>query len=234
MKDIMDAAAAAGATLSEDAALKLEKYMTLLLEWNEKMNLTAITRRDEIIKKHFADSLSLLTAKIPRNARVIDIGAGAGLPSIPLAAARPDLDILMLDALGKRVRFLKECIFRLNLQSSALHARAEDAAKTQLRESFDVAVARAVAPMAVLAEYALPFVKMGGFFAAMKGGAPEEELAEAAEATELLGGKIEEIKRVELFDFLHTIVIVRKTSPTAAKYPRKAGKPEKEPLGASK
>lgn len=218
-----------------DAQLKqFERYMELLLEWNEKINLTAITEKNEILVKHFLDSVTLLqSGKLPEGASVIDIGAGAGFPSIPVKIARPDLKVIMLDSLNKRIDFLKLVTNELELTDiKAIHARAEDGARTDLRESFDLATARAVADLSVLAEYALPFVKVGGYFVAMKGSAPEEEINGAKPAIKVLGGQIEEVKDIPIPEgcLNHSLVIIKKLAKTPSKYPRKAGKPVKDPI----
>ena len=211
-----------------------EKYMQMMLDYNEKVNLTAITERDEIIEKHFMDCVSLLMSeKLFENCSMIDIGTGAGFPSIPVKIVRPDIDITMLDALNKRITFLNSVIDELKLPKiKAVHMRAEDAGKIkEMREKYDISVARAVADMAVLSEYALPFVKKDGYFVAMKGSAPDEELENAKGAIKQLGGKTEEVKKVILPSGIeHSLIIVRKVSETPARFPRKAGKPVKEPL----
>lgn len=221
-------------SLSLEQLDRFEKYMEMLISVNEKMNLTAITEKNEIIIKHFLDSLTLiLSGKLEDGASLIDIGAGAGFPSIPVKIARPDLKVTMLDSLNKRVNFLNDVIAELNLEDiNAVHSRAEDGARSSLREKFDVATARAVADLSVLAEYALPFVKVGGYFVAMKGTAPEEEINGAKACVKAMGGKIEAVKEIHMDEgnLNHTLVIIKKTEKTASKYPRKAGKPSKEPI----
>ena len=234
MEILSKGAARLGLELGDTQLKQFERYMSLLLEWNEKINLTAITEKDEILVKHFLDSITLLlSGKLPQSASLIDIGAGAGFPSVPVKIARPDLDVTMLDSLNKRIDFLNCVIKELGLADiKAVHARAEDGARTELRESFDIATARAVANLSVLAEYALPFVKVGGYFVAMKGTAPEEEINAAKPAIKLLGGKIEDVREIYIpeGDLSHTRVIVKKTGKTPSKYPRKAGKPVKDPI----
>ena len=223
-----------GICLDELKIKQFRDYMDLLLDRNEKVNLTAITEKDEVISKHFLDSMALLcSGKLYKEVSMIDIGAGAGFPSIPIKIARPDVRVTMLDSLNKRIDFLNDVISLLQLSEiRAIHSRAEDGARTELRESFDIATARAVADLAVLAEYALPFVKVGGYFIAMKGTAPEEEINSAKPAIKALGGKIEEVKDIFIEDgrLEHTLVIIKKTAKTPSKYPRKAGKPAKEPI----
>ncbi len=212
----------------------LEKYAQIMLEYNEVMNLTAITEPDEIREKHFLDSLTLITSKkLQEGCSLIDIGAGAGFPSLPVKIVREDINLTMLDSLNKRIGFLNEVINNLGIEKArAIHFRAEDGGKDKaLREKFDVATARAVADLAVLAEYALPFVRVGGYFVALKGNAPEEEINNAKRAIKEMGGQIEEVKEVFLPSGInHCLVIIKKISNTPSKYPRKAGKPSKEPI----
>ncbi len=220
--------------ISEKACSDLEKYSELLTEHNKVMNLTAITEKSEIRIKHFADCLSLLTLGIIKDGMSIaDVGTGAGFPGLPLKIAAPSLCVTLIDALEKRVGFLNTVIEKLSLENiSAVHKRAEDAGHdSHLRESFDIAASRAVAPLSVLSEYCLPLVKTGGYFLAMKGPDPESEVKEAKSAVETLGGKTEEIKRLTVADgIVHSAVIIKKISQTPQKYPRKAGKPAKSPL----
>ena len=234
MERLKSGAEKLGIHLDDLKLRQFQEYMDLLLEWNEKMNLTAITEKDEIISKHFLDSITLLCSeKVNGGMSLVDIGAGAGFPSMPVKIARPDLKITMLDSLNKRIDFLNEVVSSLGLNEiQAIHSRAEDGARTVLRESFDIATARAVADLAVLAEYALPFVKVGGYFIAMKGTAPEEEINSAKPAIKAMGGRIEEVKEVFIEDgqLNHTLVIIKKLEKTPSKYPRKAGKPAKDPI----
>ena len=223
-----------GIELSDIQLRQFQDYMSLLLDWNERINLTAITEEDEIISKHFLDSMTLICSeKLKVGDSLIDIGAGAGFPSIPVKIARPDLNITMLDSLNKRIDFLDEVVSKLELKDiEAIHSRAEDGARTYLRESFDIATARAVANLAILAEYTLPYVKVGGYFVAMKGTAPEEEINSSKPAIKAMGGKIEEVKEVFIEDgqLEHTLIIIKKIEKTPSKYPRKAGKPAKDPI----
>jgi 16S rRNA (guanine527-N7)-methyltransferase len=229
---LKNGAAAFGAEIDDDMLRQLFRYKGLLLEWNEKMNLTAITDDKEIILKHFVDSLSIVPY-IKEAGSLIDVGTGAGFPGIPLKIAIPSLDTVLLDSLEKRVGFLGTAISELGLEGiKAVHMRAEDAGKSaEFRERFDAAAARAVASMPVLLEYCLPFVRTGGVFIAMKGSSTEE-ISMSEKALEILGGKIEEVKEFTLpdTDIKRSIVIVRKLRQTPTKYPRKAGKPSKEPL----
>lgn len=232
--NLIEEAAKFNIEISEKANEKLEKYTEMMLRYNEVMNLTAITEPDEIKEKHFLDSVTLLLCgKLFEGCSLIDIGAGAGFPSVPVKTVREDIKLTMLDSLNKRINFLNDVIKELQFENaSAIHSRAEDAGKSkQLREKFDIATARAVADLAVLCEYALPFVKVGGYFVAMKGSAPEEEIEGAKKAIREMGGEIEEVKETVLPSGInHCLVIIRKVVPTPSKYPRKAGKPAKEPV----
>lgn len=204
-------------------------YYQLLREWNEKMNLTAITEPMDVVQKHFVDSLTCLNTGL-LTGRVIDVGTGAGFPSIPLKIACPQLEMVLLDSLQKRLTFLEEVTTQLGLEQVTLvHARAEDAGQNPAyREQFDVAVARAVAPMNVLAELCLPFVKQGGHWIAMKGSQGREELEQAKGAISLLGGKETTLVTTPIDS--HTVISVKKMGHTPKKYPRKAGTPSKNPL----
>ena len=221
--------------LSKSMLEKFQTYEDMLLEYNSFMNLTAITDPYEVKIKHFIDSLTLLgERKLKPRCSVIDIGAGAGFPSLPNAIVREDVNFTMLDSLGKRVNFLNAVCEKIELKNAkAVHMRAEDGGRDKnMREKFDVAVARAVADLAVLAEYALPFVKEGGYFLAMKGTAPLEEIERAKKAIKILGGQIEKVSEVKIdaLNLNHTIVVIKKIAKTPNIYPRKAGTPSKNPL----
>lgn len=221
--------------LTDKMLERFQIYTDMLLEYNSFMNLTAITDPYEVKIKHYLDSLTLLCEnKLKSGDKVIDIGAGAGFPSLPNAIAREDVNFTMLDSLGKRVNFLNDVVNRLNLTNAvAIHSRAEDGGRDKnMREKYDVAVARAVADLAVLAEYALPFVKVGGYFLAMKGTAPEEEINNAKKAIKTLGGQIEMVDeiKIEPLGLNHTIVVIKKIDKTPLAFPRKAGTPSKKPL----
>lgn len=222
-----------GYELPESQIEQLLRYKDILKEWNEKMNLTAIEEDRDIIIKHYIDSLSILPYMENKKLSVIDIGTGAGFPGIPLKIAFDHLEVTLLDSLEKRVKFLNEVINDLKLKKiNAAHGRAEDfGVKPEFREKYDIAVARAVAALPVLLEYCLPFVKTGGLFIAMKG-SNTEEIENAAKALEILGGKIEGIKEFTLpfSDIKRNVILVKKLRQTPTKYPRKAGKPSKEPL----
>lgn len=208
-------------------------YMEMLVEWNKKINLTAIVEMDEVIDKHFVDSLTI-SQYIDENARIIDVGTGAGFPGIPLEIARDNLKIDLLDSLNKRINFLNEVINKLELKNiTTIHSRAEDESnKKEKRERYDIAVSRAVANLPVLLEYLLPFVKIGGKCICMKGMNIEEEVNNSRRALKELGGEIEEIVKLQLpgTDATRNIIIVRKTANTPSKYPRKAGTATKNPI----
>lgn len=208
-------------------------YMEELLEWNQKINLTAILERDEIIDKHFVDSLTI-SNYIEENKKIIDVGTGAGFPGIPLKIAREDLKIDLLDSLNKRINFLNEMIEKLKLKNiTAIHSRAEDESnKKEKREQYDIAVSRAVANLPVLLEYLLPFVKVGGKCICMKGSNIEEEINNSKKALKELGGEIEKIEQFKLpgTDATRNIIIVKKINTTPKKYPRKAGTAVKNPI----
>ena len=217
--------------IEEKEAKKFYKYMDLLLEWNEKINLTAITEPEDIILKHFVDSLTI-KEHIEENSKVIDVGTGAGFPGIPLNIVT-NCNIILLDSLNKRVNFLNEVINNLELKNiEAIHSRVEEFAKNKkYREKYDVATSRAVASLNVLAEYLLPLVKVNGICVCMKG-SNIEEIKDAENALKILGGKIEKIEKIILpgTDIERNIIVIRKEKETPSKYPRKAGTPSKEPL----
>ena len=216
---------------TEQMLNQLGQYYQMVIQTNKQFNLTAITDEDEFAIKHILDSV-LPNQFLPLNATVIDIGAGAGFPSIPLKIIRPDLQITMIDSLNKRVNFLNEVIKKLELDGTiAVHTRAEDYA-VNFRGRFDVAIARAVAPLCTLAEYCLPFVKIGGVFIAMKGGNLQEELVQAQNAILLLGGERQTTQEVvvEEIDAKRLNLIVKKIKPTPAKYPRGKNQPRLKPL----
>ena len=219
--------------LSEQMQQQFENYMNLLLEWNEKINLTAITEEDDIILKHFVDSLTI-SEYIDEGKEVVDVGTGAGFPGVPLKIARKDVKVTLVDSLNKRIKFLDDVIEKLKLEEiHTLHFRAEEFGQNKkYRESFDIATSRAVANLSTLVEYLLPLVKVGGICICMKGSEIKEELENSKRAIEILGGKIE--KQVEFTlpetDIKRNIIIVRKIKTTPSKYPRKAGTPVKEPI----
>ena len=215
-------------TLTENQYEQFQKYFELLAEWNEKMNLTAITDESGVALKHFADSLSLLNfVDIPQNSSLADVGTGAGFPGVVLKIARPDIKLTLIDSLNKRLVFLGEVCAQLGIEAELIHSRAEDGARDEkLRESFDFAVSRAVARMNVLSEYCLPYVKVGGAFCAMKGAQANEEFKESLNAINTLGGKLENKYFFELPENggERAIAVVRKVRNTPQKYPRQSRK----------
>ena len=214
-----------GISLDDLAVDRLCRYNDLLVERNKVMNLTALTEPRDVVLKHFADSLMLLKyCEIPAGSTIIDVGTGAGFPGMVLAIARTDLQVTLLDSLQKRLLFLDEVAEELELDNVAtVHSRAEDGARTALRDSFDYAVARAVAPLNILCEYCLPYVREGGCFLAMKGKGADEELDGAQRAIELLGGKTGERHSFFLGDAgQRGIIEIRKIAPTPDAYPRKS------------
>lgn len=212
---------------------KFYKYMNLLIEWNEKINLTAITEPKEIIIKHFIDSLTVLKDIKGKNT-LVDVGTGAGFPGIPLKIMDEEIKITLLDSLNKRINFLNEVINQLDLKNiETIHSRVEDAGKNKkYRERFDIATARAVANLATLSEYMLPLVKVGGKSICMKGSEVSEELQNSKKAISILGGEIENIDNFQLpkSDMMRNIVIIKKVKNTPNKYQRKPGTPSKEPI----
>lgn len=207
------------------------EYMNSLLEWNEKINLTAITEPKEVILKHFIDSITI-QKYIQKENSVVDVGTGAGFPGIPLNIVNNEAKYTLVDSLNKRIKFLNEIIDKLSLKNiETVHSRAEDFAKEN-RETYDVATSRAVAALNVLLEYLLPLVKVGGLCICMKGSNVQEEIEASSNALKILGGQIEKVEQITLpdSDIIRNIVIVRKVTKTSSKYPRKAGLPSKEPL----
>lgn len=224
-----------GIQLTEVQREQFDRYYELLIEWNSVMNLTAITDYEEVNLKHFADSLTLVRL-IDMNQinSVIDIGTGAGFPGIPLKIVYPNVEIVLLDSLNKRIKFLNAVSEELGLTKiKTLHGRAEDyAKKAEYREKFDLAVSRAVANLSTLSEYCIPFVKRGGAFISYKSGNSDDEIKSAERAVSILGGKISKIDKFKLAgtDMGRSLIQITKEKPTPNKYPRKAGVPGKEPL----
>lgn len=219
--------------VNDDEINKFSFYMDLLLEWNEKINLTAITEKNEIILKHFIDSLTIYKY-IKENDKIADVGTGAGFPGIPLAIMKNKNEVILVDSLNKRINFLNEVIQKIELENViAIHSRAEDLGKDEkYREKFDIVTSRAVANLTVLVEYLLPLVDVGGYCICMKGPNIEEELNQSKFAIRTLGGKIEKVEKIILpdSDFERNIVIIKKEQYTDKRYPRKAGMPLKNPL----
>ena len=228
---------ACGIPLTPQAAQGLAAYHRLLLDWNQRMDLTAVLEPAEMLDRHYADSLAPLAVPglLPARGRLIDVGTGAGFPGMALAIACPGLQVTLLDAQQKRLRFLQAVIDGLSLPNVTLrHARAEDGARDPaLREAFDVATARAVAPLPVLAEYLLPYVRAGGLALCWKGPAAQGELPQGRRAAALLGGRLEEAVPVAFpgRDWAHVLIPLRKVGKTLRQYPRKAGTPSRSPLG---
>lgn len=230
-KSLKDKAEVLGILISDVQAEQFYNYMELLLEWNEKMNLTAITEPEEVILKHFIDSITIIPY-LEDSEKILDIGTGAGFPGIPLKILEENKDFTLLDSLNKRINFLQTVINSLKLNKiQAVHGRAEEFIKNQ-RKIYDIVTSRAVARLNVLIEYMLPFVKVGGKCICMKSADIQEEIEEAKKAIKLLGGEIEKIDDVTLpnSDIKRKIVIIKKVNATPSKYPRKAGTPAKEPI----
>lgn len=242
-------------SLNDNQCDQFDEYYKILVEWNEFMNLTGITEYDEVLLKHFVDSLAIKKAivdisneniskcgkdeigevlNLDKGISIIDVGTGAGFPGLPLKIAFKNSRVYLLDSLNKRIKFLNEVIDKLSLENiEAVHGRAEEAARKEgVRESFTLGVSRAVANLSTLCEYVLPFVEVGGYFVAYKSGEIEEEAKEAANAIGILGGEVKHIYKFELpgTDNKRSFVFIKKIKKTAKKYPRKAGLPSKEPL----
>ena len=229
------AAADYGLKISPDQYVAFATYFKLLLEWNEKINLTAITLPEEVAVKHMIDSLTCLdNTFFTENCSVIDVGTGAGFPGLPLKIFRPDIRLTLLDFLNKRLNFLQEVVEQLALKEvNLIHSRAEDAGRAKhLRDKHHIAVSRAVARLNVLSEYCLPLVEVGGCFIAMKGAKFSEEVSEAKQAVKVLGGEIAEVREMKLpgIDDVRAVIYINKIKPTPDQYPRRSGLPEKKPL----
>lgn len=230
---LLDTLAPLGVTLSDEAFARLDAFAEQLVETNRQFNLTAITEPTDMTVKHFADSLSLFSfADFPQNAKIIDVGTGAGFPGLVLKLARPDLEVTFLDSTRKKLGFIESVLQNAGLSGEILHRRAEEAGQDKaFREQFDFATARAVSDLRNLAEYCLPFVKAGGYFLSMKSAGADEEIAAAKNALHLLGGKIE---RDEVFSLTpempRRLLFIKKISQTPPKYPRPSAKIAKNPL----
>ncbi len=225
--------AAQSISLSSGQMAQLDRYADLLVQWNQRMNLTAITEPEEILIKHFLDSiLPFSLVSLPENAALIDVGTGAGFPAIPLLIWRPDLRITLLDSLKKRLTFLEEVLGQCGLTARVIHLRAEEGGRQpSLREQFDIATARAVANLRELSEYCLPYVRPGGLFYSLKGGDVQAEAEDAQKAIRLLGGRMEQSISYSLPEgSRRTLICVKKISQTSTKFPRNAAKMAKVPL----
>ena len=219
-----------GFDLDEEKYHKLLKYSDLLVEWNQKINLTAITEPRDILVKHFLDSLMILKfCDIPKNSSLIDVGTGAGFPSVPIKIFRPDIKLTLLDSLAKRITFLEELCGSIDIDAEFVHGRAEEIAKIQeYREKFDFSCARAVAGMSVLSEYCIPFVQNNGHFISMKG--QNEDISSSEASIRLLGGEIFKTEDYEVEAEKRRIIVVKKISQTPTKYPRNSAQIKKKPL----
>lgn len=209
---------------------EFETYFEELVSYNDKVNLTAITEKNDVFTKHFLDSIIAVDA-IPLNASIVDVGTGAGFPSLPLKIVRPDINLTMVDSLNKRITFLDYLCDKLNIKSTNVHARAEDFAKKNF-EKFDIAVARAVAKLNTLLEYLLPLLKIGGFVIAYKGSNYEEELKDSQKALEVLGGKVLKTIKTQLPNEYgeRSLIIIEKVKPTPTKYPRGGNQAKLKPI----
>lgn len=236
IEQFIQALEAEGIVLNDQQLKQFARYYTLLIEWNEKINLTAITNHDEVYLKHFYDSIMTLL-HLPSNQEVItlcDVGAGAGFPSIPMKIVQPNLQVTIVDSLQKRIHFLNELISELELEGvHCVHGRAEEVGQDlNYREQFDIVTARAVAALNVLSEYCLPLVKPRGYFLALKSQKSDQELEEAQKAITLLGGKFvqQTVRMLPQEESERSFILIEKEKETPMKYPRKAGKPAKQPI----
>lgn len=234
MNRLIDSLSNWNINISAEQAELFDLYYHLLIEWNEKINLTAITDKDDVIDKHFIDSSALIKYVDLKNKSLIDVGTGAGFPGIPLKILVPECNITLLDSLNKRVNFLNEVISKLSLKGiNAVHGRAEDfAVNPSYRESFDFVTSRAVANLSTLSEYCLPFTKINGYFIPYKSGEIDNEVSNASNALSILGGKVDKIEKYNLYgtDYDRSLVFIKKCKKCSNKYPRKAGVPSKMPL----
>lgn len=235
MKQLEKALNELGIQYTENMISQFEGYRNGVIEWNEKVNLTAITDPQEFVIKHFIDSVLCVGFDEYKAAKkVIDVGTGAGFPGVPLAILSQDKEFTLMDSLNKRLKIIDELSAGIGLANvQTVHARAEELARNKAhREKYDICVSRAVANLTTLSEYCLPFIKVGGYLLAYKGPDAEAELADAKKAISILGGQVEKMEKAQLDDFGldHRIIFIKKVKNTPAKYPRKAGTPSKEPL----
>ena len=235
MKELQTALEQLNIPYTEETLEKYRLYMEGIIEWNEKVNLTSITEKDEFIKLHFIDSImSVPTEEFQKAKKIIDVGTGGGFPGIPLALAAPDKEFVLMDSLNKRIKIINQLCEEIGITNvTAVHARAEELAKNKAhRQKYDLCVSRAVANLSTLSEYCLPFIKQGGWFLSYKGPDTDKELADAKKAIKILGGQIdrEELASLESSGLEHKIIFIKKVKDTPAKYPRKAGTPSKDPL----
>ena len=234
-EELAKAAAEYGINLSATQMEQYNRYFELLVEWNEKINLTAITEPKEVAIKHMIDSITAYDENLFKDGTtVIDVGTGAGFPGLPLKIFCPEIKLTLMDSLNKRIKFLQTVVEELGLKDvECVHARAEEGARNKkYRESFDIAVSRAVARLPILCEYCLPFVKKGGYFIALKGMQYHDEADEAVKAIKVMGGSHTDIRPVKLpeLDDKRAVITITKTMPTPKAYPRKAGTPTKNPI----
>lgn len=233
MDEFIKEAGRMGITVTENQKKQFITYYENLIEWNQIMNLTAITDFEEVLEKHFLDSLSIVKIlDLSKKENLIDVGTGAGFPGLPLKIIFPKLKVTLLDSLNKRIEFLNHLIKKMDLKNvECIHGRAEDFAKNSFyREQYDLAVSRAVANLSTLSEYCIPFVKKGGIFVSYKAEKAEEEIEEGKNAISLLGGKIKKCEIFSLGNNIRKMILIEKEESTSMKYPRKAGLPSKKPL----
>ena len=228
-KTLLEGLPRLGLDLSEQTADTLCAFGAAVVEQNKVMNLTAITEPDQVAKLHLLDSLSILAVKDLRGKRMVDVGCGAGFPGVPVKIACPEVELTLLDSLGKRMNWLETILPQLGVKANCVTARAEEAV-ANCRESYDIATSRAVARLNILLELTAPFVKVGGFVLAMKGTAAQEELEEAKKAIKTLGLKLEEVREFPVDGTAHTVIVLKKVAPTPAKYPRRFAKIKQAPL----
>lgn len=233
--ELIEKSSILGIEIHQEQADKFQTYLDILLAWNQKINLTAITDPHEAVVKHFVDSLAILqTVEIHNGAKVIDVGTGAGFPGVPLKIMRPEIELTLLDGLNKRLNFLRDLSDNLGFEAEFIHMRAEEAGKkTEMREKYDIVTARAVAQLNVLCEYCIPLVKMKGCFIAMKGPGIDPEIAEANKAIQILGCRVDKVEQIILPDTENSernLAVIRKYRYTPKEYPRHGNKISKSPI----